>query len=85
MNTCAHRHTEAIAAHLAEDTEGLERVAHDILRLRVRLGFLMEVFHAGYLAPLLGILDAVDKQDRPTMDEVNGKSLITMESQSWAS
>ena len=45
MNTCAHRHAEAIAAHLAEDTEGLERVTHDILRLGVRLGLLMEVFH----------------------------------------
>jgi hypothetical protein len=33
----------------------------------------MEVLHAGHLAPLLGILDAVEKQDRPTMDEVNGK------------
>ncbi|MFT5192676.1 MAG: hypothetical protein ACI957_005734 [Verrucomicrobiales bacterium] len=63
MNTGAYRHAEVIAAHLAEDTKGLERVAHDILRLGVRLGLLMEKLHAGHLAPLLGILDAVEKQD----------------------
>jgi hypothetical protein len=56
-----------------EDTKGLERVPHDVLRLGVRLGLLMEKLHAGHFAPLLGILDAVEKQDWPTIDKVNGK------------
>jgi hypothetical protein len=68
-----YRDTETIAAHLAEDAKGLERVAHDVLRLGVRLGLLMKELHAWHLASFLGILDAVEKQDRPTIDEVNRK------------
>ena len=73
MNSGAYRHAEVIAVHLAKDAKGLKRVAHDVLRLGVRLGLLMKELHAGHLAPFLGILDAVEKQDWPTIDEVNGK------------
>jgi hypothetical protein len=43
------------------------------MRLGVRLRLLMEELHTGHLASLLGILDAVEKQDRPAIDEVNRK------------
>ena len=33
----------------------------------------MEELHARHLATFLGILDAVEKQDWPTIDKVNGK------------
>ena len=65
---------EVIAAHLAKDAKGLKRVAHDVLRLGVRLRLLMEELHTGHLAPLLGILDTVEKQDWPTIDEAYGKA-----------
>ena len=34
----------------------------------------MEELHARHLATFLGILDAVEKQDWPTIDEVYGKA-----------
>ena len=52
---------------LGEYGDGLAGVAEDVLRLIVRLGFLMELFDTGHLASGLGDLDAVAGEDGPAV------------------
>ena len=41
------------------------------MRLGIGLGLLMKELHARHLAAFLGILDTVEKQDRPIIDAVD--------------
>jgi hypothetical protein len=54
-----------------QQTDGLQAMAHDVLRL-VRVALLMEQLHAGHLLAALGGFDAVTDQHECYVPKISG-------------
>ena len=71
----ANGDTEVVSPYGAENSEGLEGMSHDELRLGVRARPLVEMFHGGHLASLLRVLDSIKNRNGFACDPAHGKEL----------
>ena len=68
MDPGGKRDSQDALRRLGKERDRLERMAHDVLGLGVRLGFLVQQFDPWHLPALFAHLDAVAHQHQPTVD-----------------